>query len=149
MFKGCTPVYGKPEVEYDLNDPADRDKLGIADDGKFADGYCHFQNCTWMVEERKGAYHIKVAIEQLESTVRQLLASGRKVTMVVIRMKGPSRNELRRFTVDKKSRNVRLGNTAKEIRIPGVDSPVKVIYENDLQKNIEDLRGNNWVSALA
>jgi hypothetical protein len=71
------------------------------------------------------------------------------MSLDVIRMRGPSRNELRRFTVDKKSRNVRLGNTAKEIRIPGVDSPVKVIYEDDLQKNIEDLRGNNWVSALA
>ena len=141
-------MYGKPEVDYDLNDPEKRDELGISHDGKYADGYCHFKNCNWMVEERKGAHHIKVALEQLESTVKQLLASGRQVSMTIIRMDKLSRSEQKRFFVDPKTHNLRMGKTAKDIRIVGVETPVKVIYEVDLERTLADLRENNWVSAL-
>lgn len=146
MFRGCTPVFGKPEVEYDLNDPEQRDKLGISHDGKYADGYCHFRNCTWLVEERKGAHHIKVAIEQLESTVKQLLAKGHKVTMTIIRMQKFSRAEQRRFYVDPRSHNVRLSKKAKDIRIAGIDTPVKVVFEANLEHDLADLRENPWAS---
>ena len=146
MFKGCTPIDGKTDVEYDLNDPQQRDALGIAHDGKHADGYCHFTNCNWMVEERKGANHVAVALEQLESTVRQLLESKRKVTSTIIRMNKLSRSEQRRFFVDPRSHNLRTSKTAKDIRIPGVETPVKVIYEGKLDSTIADLREKNWVS---
>ena len=149
MFRGCTPIYGKPDVEYDLNDPEQRDKLGISHDGKYADGYCHFTNCNWMVEERKGSNHIAVAIEQLESTVRQLLASNKKVGSTIIRMERLSRAEQKRFFVDPKTHNVRIGKTAKDIRIPGVETPVKVIYEGKLESTLADLREKDWVSVSA
>ncbi len=99
-----------------------------------------------MVEERKGANHVGVALEQLESTVKQLQASGKKVSLTIIRMDKLSRSEQKRFFVDPKTHDLRLNKTAKNIRIAGVETPVKVIYEGNLDKTIASMREYNWAS---
>jgi len=145
-FGGCTRIYGSVDKEYDLDNPDHLKELGLANDNKHADGYCHFTNCFWMVEERKGANQVKIALEQIESTVSQLTENKRKVTHTVIIMRKLSRAEQKRFFVDPKTHELRNKDSARGIRIEGVQETVKVFYHHELSRVIAELRGFDWAS---
>jgi hypothetical protein len=144
--QGCIRLYGNPDEEYDLDDPEAQQKLGIAKWKQHADGYCHFTNCHWLVEERKRANQIKTAIEQLESTVRQLQSNQRKVTETVIVMEKLSRAEQHRFYVDPKTHELRIKDSAQGIRILGLKETVKVFFEKDIERIIAERREYDWAS---
>lgn len=143
-FRGCTRIYGDVDEEYDLDNQVHRDRLGLSHDDKHADAYCHFINCIWMVEERKRANQVKSALDQLESTVRQLIKNGKEVTHVVIVMKRLSRAEQRRFYVDPKTHELRNMESGRGIKIPNVQTTVKLIYEDEIARVREELRGFKW-----
>ncbi len=145
--RGCIRLRGNPEEEYDLDVEADRNKLGIAHDDKHADGYCHFKECTWMVQERKGTGHVQMAIAQLESTVRQLLKNGWKVTLTVVVVEKISRAEQRLFHVDSRTHELRRKDSTHGIKILGVQESVKVILEKDLPRVIGEAKLSDWASA--
>jgi len=144
--KGCIRLLGNPDEEYDLDKPMDRNKLGIADDDKHADGYCHFPECTWMVQESKGKGHLQAALTQLESTVRQLLKNGWKVTLTVVVVEKISRLERRLFHVDPKTHELRMKDTARGVKISGVQESVKVILEKDIPRVVGEAKLSGWVS---
>lgn len=146
-FSGATRLYGKPDEEYDLDNPDHRNLLGIAHNEQHADAYCHFTNCTRMVEERKETTQVKTALKQLESTVDQLLANGRKVTDTVIIMTKLARSEQRRYYVDPRTHELRSKDSSHGIRILTVQEPVRLYFRHELARVIEELRGAKWDSA--
>jgi hypothetical protein len=145
--KGCIRLLGNPDEEYDLDNPMDRNKLGIAHNDKHADGYCHFPECTWMVQESKGKGNLQAALTQLENTVQQLLKSGWKVTLTVVVVEKISRLEHRLFHVDPKTHELRMKESTRGgVRIPGVQTPVKVILKKDLPRVVGEAKLSGWVS---
>jgi len=143
-YKGATRLYGEPDEEYDLDNPDDLNKLGLASDRPHADAYCHFKNCKWVVEERKGVGHVMVALTQLESTVRQLLDNKRVVTDTVIIMEKLHYSERNRFLVDPITHQLRSKDTGDNIRIQNLQEPVKVYFKRDLSRIIAELREFKW-----
>lgn len=143
----CIRLYGTPDEEYDLDNPEDQRKLGISQSEPHSDGFCHFANCHWLLQERKRANQIKIAIEQLESTVRQLQNNGRKVSEAIIVMRKLSRAEQRRFYVDPKTHELRSKDSAQGIKVVGLQTSVKVFFEKDIPRIIAERREYNWGSA--
>jgi len=146
-FRGATRLYGKPDEEYDLDNPEHRNLLGIAHNEQHADAYCHFTNCKRMVEERKETTQVKTALKQLESTVDQLLANGRKVTDTLIIMTKLARSEQRRYYVDPRTHELRSKDSSYGIRILTVQESVRLYFRHELARVIEELRGAKWDSA--
>jgi hypothetical protein len=144
---GCVRLYG-PDVdqEYDLDNPEHQQKLGISKNQKHADSYCHFTNCRWLLEERKRANQIKIAIEQLESTVRQLQIHQWPVTDTIIVMEKLSRAEQHRFYVDPKTHELRNKDSAQGIRILNLKETVKLFFEKDLPRIVAEWREFKWAS---
>jgi chromosome segregation and condensation protein ScpB len=100
-----------------------------------------------MVEERKETTQVKTALKQLESTVDQLLANGRKVTDTVIIMTKLARSEQRRYYVDPRTHELRSKDSSHGIRILTVQEPVRLYFRHELARVIEELRGAKWDSA--
>ena len=76
--------------------------LGLSPEEKIADGYGHAKTCQWFIQECKTS-QIKRALEQLESTARQLFDKGRPVDRLFIIGKRISRTEKRIYQRDCKS----------------------------------------------
>lgn len=86
---------GKPDKEYDLDDPSDRSQLSIANvASKIADRYAHYPNCNWAILEFKGST-LRKAIEQLTDTAKLLANKGKKVDVSILVMKRLSGGERR------------------------------------------------------
>jgi|Deesub1362B_J571_1020462.scaffolds.fasta_scaffold03700_7 hypothetical protein len=60
--------------------------FGLNPTRPIADGYGHFKDCTWFVQEVEGS-DIDWAVEQVKSTVEQLEFSGRSVSAIFIIVK--------------------------------------------------------------
>lgn len=69
----------------DLDNKANLLELGLDPDTdlKIADSYDHYQHCKDAVIEYGSTLH--KAIEQVESTIKRLLAKGKKVDLLIMR----------------------------------------------------------------
>jgi hypothetical protein len=86
VHKKVPLIEGKlPDELYDLDKETDLQKLNLNSKSglKIADNYAHYQHCKHAVIESK-SNTLRNAIEQLESTMKQLLEAGRKVDLPII-----------------------------------------------------------------
>jgi hypothetical protein len=143
--KEPAPVYGKPTQSYDSDGMVH--ELGITDDGRIADFYCHFPKCPWIVQERKGANHVGDALEQLENTVTKLAEIGKTVDEGQIVMPKLSPSEAKKFRVDSKTHELHFVGQESTIRLPYVSAPVKVFYEYEIDNQMKKGKeGFDWAS---
>jgi len=104
--------------------------LGLENNKKICDGYGHFKNCKWFILECKSRVEISKGIEQLESTLRQLLSKGKKVDKAIMVMDAIGKQERRLYKVGK---NGKLYSkvTNKPITLLG-KIKIEAIYSNML-----------------
>ena len=87
----------RPDKQYDLDDVSDMLELGLDpnSDLKIADKYVHYRNCMYAVIEFGST--LRKGVEQVESTVKRILAQGRKVDIPIIVVDRLNRFEKRMF----------------------------------------------------
>ena len=108
------------------------EKLGLKNDKKICDGYGHFKNCKWFVLECKSRVEIGKGIEQLESTIKQLMAKGKKIDKAIMVIDAIGRQETRKYEV-KPDGKLYSKITNKPILLPG-KIKIEVIYSNMLSR---------------
>ena len=85
------------------------------------------------------------ALQQLESTIGQLLANKRKVTDPVVIMTKMNHIEEAFFFVDPTTHQLRNKGLGNNVQIQNINEPVKVYYQRDLDRIIAELREYEWV----
>jgi len=104
--------------------------LGLKNNKKICDGYGHFKNCKWFILECKSRVEIGKGIEQLESTLKQLISKGKEVDKAIMVIDAIGKGEKRLYRVGK---NGKLYSkiTNKPITLLG-KIKIETIYSNML-----------------
>jgi hypothetical protein len=111
------PLYQDPNEVYDEDDM--RGRLGLDRDQPIADWYFHYPNSMWAVQESKGGYHLSRAIQQLRSTIRQLLQKGRRVNLAIVVMERLGR-EKQLYDIDRTRDNVLMLKSGRDVKVEGI-----------------------------
>ncbi len=111
------PLYQSLNEVYD--DKAMLEQLGLDRNQPIADWYFHYSNCMWGVQESKSCYHLSRAIEQLSSTIHQLLQNGKKVNLAIIVMERLGREKYL-YDVDKTRDNVLTKKSGRDVKVEGI-----------------------------
>jgi len=137
MRKNPPIIDGKAvDKQYDLDKESDLLELGLDPnaDLKIADKYAHYQNCKYAVIEFGST--LRKAIEQVESTVKRLIAVGQRVdilAIVVDRLNSWEQKMLRRKLRD----NILLNRQTGRPRLVKVGAKAWVIllfYSSEVNK---------------
>jgi hypothetical protein len=107
-------------------------ELGLRRDRPIADCYRHYGTGEWAVVEFKGGLHLKRAIEQLQSTVEQLLAQARRVDYVIAVMEKLRQPESSLYRIKHSTREVYFRNSEnRRVEIEGL--PLFLYYEREVK----------------
>jgi len=137
MRKVAPIINGKRvDKQYDLDKEEDLLELGLNPnaDLKIADKYAHYQNCKHAVIEFGSTLH--KAVEQVESTVKQLLDVGKKIDflfIIVNRLNTWEKRTFKRKTRDKILVNRKTGKP----RLVKADSKawqILLLYSSELNR---------------
>ena len=95
----------REEFDETYNENEIRDLLNIPKNVKACDGYGHHVSCKWIIQECK-PNNIYECLTQLEETAERLLNSGHKIDKAFIILDKLSKNDKRRYRIDKKTRRL-------------------------------------------
>lgn len=117
MSDEVVPLHQAPKEVYGEDEMLGA--LGLDKNRPIADWYFHYPNSLWGVQESKGGYHLSRAIEQLRSTISQLLNKGKKVNLAIVVMERLGR-EKQIYDIDKDRDNVLTLKSGKDVKVEGV-----------------------------
>lgn len=126
----------KPDKQFDLDNESDLLKLGLNPRAnlKIADKYVHYQNCKYAVIEFGSTLH--KAVEQVESTVKQLSTLGRKIDIPIIvvnRLNTWEKRMFKRKLRDKVLLERKTGNP-RLIKVGSKAWAILLFYSSELNK---------------
>lgn len=119
-------LYGKPDRAVSLDDQTALHALGISlnTTNKKGDYYVHFNDCRWIVVERKDSPHrFFYAILQVKETVSQLREQGQRIDNVIVVTEKISKPESNAYGVDPATHEVysKASPLRKRIPISGIN----------------------------